>query len=223
MLKQVLRPLPPALHRSRLRTPILKRLLAADNFLRRWITFFSFEKDTHVKHRLTKYHQFFLDNIPTNSTVLDIGCGKGLLSHKIAQRSKTVVGIDNNKESITYAKANFALPNLTFIEDDVTSYPFQQTFDIIILSNVLEHIEDRVDFLKKIKNVAKTFLIRVPMINRDWTVLLKKELNIEYRLDPTHYTEYTEQEFRNEMKDAGLQIKNLSIRFGEIYCVLNHS
>ena len=220
MLKRILRPLPPLLQRSRLRIPILKHLLAADNFLRRWITFFSFEKDTHVKHRITQYHQFFLNHISKDDTVLDIGCGQGLLTHQTAQKAKYVVGIDNNRDSIAYAKNNFTLPNLTFIQDDVTSHHFQQIFDIIILSNVLEHIKDRAGFLSKIKNTAKTFLIRVPMIDRDWTVLLKKELGVEYRLDPTHYTEYTEKQFRNEMENAGLQINNLSIKFGEIYSVL---
>lgn len=155
MLKKILKPLPLFLHRSRLRVPILKQLLTFDNFLRRWITFFSFEKDTHVRHRLTKYHQFFLAHISNNDSVLDIGCGQGLLTNEIAQKAKQVIGIDNNKESITCAKKNFVLPNLTFINDDVTSYHFQQTFDIIVLSNVLEHIKDRTRFLNKIRNTAK--------------------------------------------------------------------
>ena len=53
MLKKNLQPIPLFLHRSRLRISIIKKLLTLDNFLRCWITFFSFEKDTHIKHCLT--------------------------------------------------------------------------------------------------------------------------------------------------------------------------
>lgn len=222
MIKKILRPVPPYLQRTRLRIPILKRLFLLDNFLHRWISFFSFEEGVHVKHRITKYHHFFLNNVSSNDTVLDIGCGQGQLSYDLAKSAKRVVGIDINKESIAYAKNNFTSPNLTFIKNDIASYHFQKTFDIIVLSNVLEHIKDRTIFLNKIRNTAKTLLIRVPMIDRDWITLLKKELGIEYRLDPTHYTEYTEEQFRNEVENASLQIKSLSIRFGEIYCVLVH-
>jgi len=51
----------------------------------------------------------------------------------------------------------------------------------------LEHIENRIEFLNKIKNLAPKILIRVPMINRDWITLYKKELGMEWRLDKTHY------------------------------------
>jgi len=68
------------------------------------------------------------------------------------------------------------------------------------LSNILEHIENRVKFLNKIKNLAPKILIRVPMINRDWITLYKKELGVEWRLDKTHYIEYTLESFEKELE-----------------------
>jgi hypothetical protein len=58
------------------------------------------------------------------------------------------------------------------------------------------------------------------MLDRDWLTLYKKELGVEYRLDKGHFIEYTEQSFRDEVKEAGYKIVKLEIRFGEIYAIL---
>ena len=55
------------------------------------------------------------------------------------------------------------------------------------------------------------------MINRDWFPLYEKELGLEYRLDMTHYIEYTYDSFKEEMDVAGLKIISYSVQFGEIW------
>lgn len=57
------------------------------------------------------------------------------------------------------------------------------------------------------------------MINRDWIILYKKELGIEWRLDKTHYIEYTLESFKEELEKAGLNLEKYSIQFGEIWAV----
>jgi len=202
-----------------MRKTILACLLRLDNFLRRWITYFSLESGVHPKHRLTNYHQFFLDRVSPNETVLDIGCGFGLLAYDVARKARQVTGLDINKQYLATARSKHRLPNLTYIHGDATACSLPSKFNVIILSNTLEHIQDRVAFLKKLSPIADKFLIRVPMINRDWLVILKKELGVEYRLDLTHYVEYTEKTFRQELDNAGLAITELTVRFGEIYSV----
>ena len=88
------------------------------------------------------------------------------------------------------------------------------------MSNVLEHIDDRVEFLKKIRPLANKFLFRVPMIDREWVTLYKKELGLDYRLDTTHFTEYTWEQFKNEFEQAGYNIQSHSVQFGEIWAVI---
>jgi len=95
---------------------------------------------------------------------------------------------------------------------------------------VLEHIEHRVDFLKRIirqvnwaREEQKRFLFRVPQIDREWLVPYKKEMGVEYRLDPTHYVEYTLESFTKEMDEAGIRIINVDTRFAEIYAVCEAS
>ena len=57
------------------------------------------------------------------------------------------------------------------------------------------------------------------MFDRDWLPLYKKELGIDWRLDKTHFIEYTESLFKEEIIDAGYQIDSLSIQFGEIWAI----
>jgi 2-polyprenyl-3-methyl-5-hydroxy-6-metoxy-1,4-benzoquinol methylase len=173
----------------------------------------------HPKHRIMNYHKFFLDNIKKTDAILDIGCGNGSVAADLADKARIVVGIDIDRKNIADAKKLHRRNNLTYITGDATSYPFNEKFDTIILSNVLEHINQRVQFLHGIKNLAPKILIRVPLITRDWLAVYKKECDLEYRLDPTHFIEYTEKDFKKELSEAGVAIENYYIKFGELYAI----
>ncbi|OQX53418.1 MAG: hypothetical protein B5M53_06965 [Candidatus Cloacimonas sp. 4484_209] len=55
----------------------------------------------HPKHRLMKYHDWFLSHIDREWTVLDVGCGNGALTYDLAGKAKRVIGIDINSNNIT--------------------------------------------------------------------------------------------------------------------------
>lgn len=197
----------------------MKLFVKLDNYLYHKISTLSIKMNdgVHPKHRILDYHKFFLNKIEKNSKILDIGCGMGEVAFDISKKAQKVVAIDINKKKIESAKRRFSRDNLTFIVGDATDYNFNERFDYIILSNVLEHIKDRQAFLKKVKNFGLFFLIRVPMINRSWLTIYKKELGFEYRLDKTHYIEYTLDTFKNELNNASLEIIDYQIQFGEIW------
>lgn len=178
------------------------------------------EGGIHPKHMLMNYHSFFLNNVGPDDTVLDIGCGNGYLTHDIAKKAKKVVAIDLNEKNIKQAKEKFSKDNIEYLQGDATRLNFNENFDIVVLSNVLEHMEDRHSFLLKIGQLTDKFLIRVPMINRDWLTYYKKELDCEYFLDPTHKIEYTIDSFTEELSKAGLKMYSYSIQFGEIWAVV---
>ena len=174
----------------------------------------------HVKHRLTRYHDFFVDRLDRAERVLEIGCGAGNLAHDVAMRagcSVTALEIDSGK--IDIAKSRFPdSPVLWLVGDAVQNLPGER-FDVVIMSNLLEHLTERIRFLSRVADAtgAKRFLLRVPLFERDWRVPLKKELGVEWRLDPTHETEYTLESFAEEMAEAGLAIIHQEVRWGEIW------
>lgn len=175
------------------------------------------EGGLHPKHRLMQYHAFFVDSINKGESVLDIGCGNGSLAFDLAQKAGRVVAIDINGSNIITAKKRYPADNIEYIYGDATEHVFAGGFDSIVLSNVLEHIEKRIEFLKAINGFAPRILIRVPMIDRDWITLYKKELGVEWRLDKTHYVEYTLDSFTKEVEQAGLRLKSYSVQFGELW------
>lgn len=180
----------------------------------------AYDNGIHTKHRHTRYHDFFVNRIGAGDRVLDVGCGIGALAFDIAEKSGAVVtGIDINEKNIAIAKDRFMHANTRFFLGDVVETNFQEKFDVVVLSNVLEHIEDRVSFLKKIlHSVAPSrVLLRVPLFERDWRVPLKKELGLDYRLDSTHFIEYTHQEFVTEIESAGLGFSHYESCWGEIW------
>jgi len=174
----------------------------------------------HVKHRLMQYHDFFVERIKPGEWVLDIGCGNGAVAWSMATRAGAIVtGIDLHAENIAVARKLFPHKNLTFIQGDALQELPPGQFDTIVISNVLEHIEHRIEFVKTTQERVKPrrWLIRVPMFNRHWFVPMRKELGMSFFSDQTHYTEYTQQSFEEELEAAGLAITYQQINWGEIW------
>lgn len=174
----------------------------------------------HPKHRLMKYHNFFVNRLTSGETVIDIGCGNGVLARDMAMRGAIVTGIELNEASIIEAKEKYGHERVRYVRGDVLKDLPNQSFDVAVISNVLEHLPKRVEFLrtaqKKLK--PKRWLIRVPVYERDWRVPLMEELGVDYRLDATHHIEYTQEIFTEEMEQAGFKIVYKEIRWGEIWC-----
>jgi len=63
---------------------------------------------------------------------------------------------------------------------------------------------------------------KAPLYERDWRVPLKNELGVNWKLDPTHHTEYTQEEWLNEINTAGLTVDHQEIRWGEIWAKISN-
>jgi len=177
-------------------------------------------KGVHTKHRHTGYHEFFTSRIRPGERVLDLGCGMGEVAFEIATRcGADVVAVDLDSDKIAIAREKFYHPRIEYREGDVLEGLSEGPFDWVILSNLIEHLSDRKGFFRRLRKgpTLSKFLIRVPLFERDWRVPLKRELGVEWRLDPDHKTEYTIESFREEMADAGLAIAFEEVRWGEIW------
>jgi len=176
----------------------------------------------HPKHRLMQYHKFFTTRLKSGERVLDIGSGRGFLANEMAKVGAEVVGIELSQKNIDISNKFYKNPNLTFIHGDALKNLPSGEFDTAVMSNVLEHIDNRIGFLKKVQSEAhpSRWLIRVPCFDRDWTVALANELGLDSRLDETHFTEFTRESFEKEMSEAGLKITYMEVRWGEIWAEL---
>jgi SAM-dependent methyltransferase len=203
---------------------LLRLLLRLDNLLYRYtsVAAVRYGAGLHPKHRLTAYHDFFARHIAAEERVLDIGCGNGVVDFDVVTRTGAhVTGVDRDAAAIAQAQTRYRHPRLRFRVGEAWAAAEGETFDVVVLSNVLEHLEGRVDFLRRIRERIRPrrLLVRVPLFERDWRVPLKAELGVDHRLDPTHHTEYREEEFREELRLGGFEVVQAEIRWGEIWAV----
>ncbi|MDR3647266.1 MAG: ubiquinone/menaquinone biosynthesis methyltransferase [Candidatus Babeliales bacterium] len=113
----------------------------------------SFGRDQSWKHNLIKH----LPNIQ-KPVCLDIACGTGDITFKIAQRytNSKIFGLDITKEMIKLATANNRFSNVSFVCQDMSSTKFDNNkFDIITGSYALRNASDLHKTLCELKRILK--------------------------------------------------------------------
>ena len=92
------------------------------------------------------------------STLLDVGCGTGYFSEHFANTSLDVVGLDNNINSLLFAKNK--RPFITYIRGTADKLPFvENTFDYVSAVTSLCFIKDLQMALSEMWRVSKTGVI----------------------------------------------------------------
>src|SRR5437660_7964498 len=77
----------------------------------------------HAKHRIMRYHDFFVERVRAGETVLDVGCGKAELAHDLVERAHAhVTGIDVNQEALAFARDRFHSERLELVEADARTW-----------------------------------------------------------------------------------------------------
>ena len=124
--------------------------------------------------------------IQNNDNVLEIGCGVGDYTQEISKITKKTTATD-----LSIEKAKNRLPKLKFLEHDANNnLPFtDNSFDVIISINLIEHLHNPQKFLKEIRRVLKgNGRLAIATANLDFILH-------DYFFDKTHLYEWTLDEF----------------------------
>lgn len=103
-----------------------------------------------------------------NPKIIDIGCGPGQFANMLFDKGVTdYKGIDFSREAIAMAKERNKLFAHAFNKDNaLTSKIFSNDYNMVVLLEVLEHIENDLPILDKIKKDS-TIIFSVPNFNSE--------------------------------------------------------
>ena len=105
-----------------------------------------------------KEFDIIVDMVDENSTVLDLGCGDGSLGEELIKRKNCrVVGIDISETAVKHAKKKGVDAKVGNLEEPLDFD--DNTFDYVILCDVLEHLFDPMFTLKEALRVSKKYVI----------------------------------------------------------------
>ena len=111
------------------------------------------KRDKYKKRNRLYYrtiYKFYRFAIPENSRVVEIGCGTGDLLYRV--KPSVGLGIDFSPEMIRIARQKY--PSLKFLVDDAETMKVKETFDYVIVSDLLSNLHDVQAALKNIRNLC---------------------------------------------------------------------
>ncbi|WP_414468848.1 class I SAM-dependent methyltransferase [Methanobacterium sp. ACI-7] len=120
--------------------------------------------------------------------ILDVGCATGDYCNELKKLDFKCTGIDINAKYINKAKEN----GIDAYTMDAKNIDFpDNSFDTVLLFEVLEHVDDPLVILNEVKRVAKkNILITVPNCN-EFSELKKFGLTYEHMLEKDHINFFT--------------------------------
>jgi len=97
-------------------------------------------------------------------SVLEVGCGYGMVIQRVSDywNIPQVAGIDQDKLVLKMAKK--ISPNCSYINIDALNLPFpDDSFDLIILSDIIEHFDHPELLLKEARRVSTYSIFKIPL------------------------------------------------------------
>lgn len=179
------------------------------------------EADMAFKKRVRTIFEWV--NPRDESLILDLPCGRGFYLNMLRYTSKArLVGADLDPDVLVKARVNVGhLPDITLMQASIYEIPFpDNTFDAVILSEVLEHIDDDVAGLKEAFRVVKpggVVAITVPHANYPfWWDPINKTLESLFNTHiqhgvfagiwANHVRLYTREQLRDAVLAAGFRV-----------------
>lgn len=154
-------------------------------------------------------------NFAEGDKVLDVGCGEGRhIIHACLEHNIVGVGVDLSLRDLTIARERFSPftsynvhSQFSLQQTDATRLPFaDNSFDKIICSEVLEHIENYIGVLHEIKRVLKPNGILAISVPRAWPEKICWKLSAAYhQVEGGHIRIFNAQQLRNEINALGFK------------------
>lgn len=150
-------------------------------------------------------HAVLADNGVRLRTVAEVGCGTGEILVRLADRNPdaTFTGYDISPQVLQMAAKN-AQPRISFHLRDAL-LETDADFDVVIVADVVEHVEDYLGFVRKVKELGRYKVFHIPLdlsvqsLVRMWPILRLRE-------DVGHIHYFTRDTALATLRDCGYKI-----------------
>jgi ubiquinone/menaquinone biosynthesis C-methylase UbiE len=167
-----------------------------------------------------------LRSLPEPKAILDVGCGRGVLTLTAAEMfpAATVVGADVLPflaERNTEVARRLNRTNARFLATDVTQLDAVEAYDVVLATDVLEHVEDDTDLLRRLLRALRPgghLVLHVPHVTRHlfgWTRL--NFLEIEGHVRPG----YTLEGLWRLLNEGGFRVETATYTYNSIETLMN--
>lgn len=168
---------------------------------------------TYYANARTEMLQF----IPKDAKkVLEVGCGEGKFSSILTEQGRETWVIEPDQQSAEIASKSVYKVLQGSIDEKLSEVP-DHFFDVIVMNDVIEHLTEPWDDIKKLKNKLKdtgVFVSSIPnvryaknlfhvLFKRDW------EYTDDRILDITHYQFFTKKSIKRLWEDNGYTIQRI--------------
>lgn len=159
----------------------------------------------HWKERSSYYYELlagvYREFVPPGSTVLEIGCGTGTLLHSLSPRRG--VGVDISPGMVEIAASKY--PALTFLVADGENLDLGETFEFVIVPDVIEHMSDVGAMFRSVRrHCGRDSRVIVTSVNPLWAPVLHLAERLGLKMPEGEHRWLSSKELRSRANEAAL-------------------
>ena len=156
-----------------------------------------------------------LESTVEGQKVLDFGGGTGVITHALLENGNSVAYLDHSQDASNSAVTKFSdNPNFTLLLPENLLACANKSFDLVILSHVLEHVQDRTSLLKELRQLTRKIHIEVPDYSSDPLNYARSIFQLSVHKDDDHVVEFTIESLQSLLLEVDLTIEKILVRDG---------
>lgn len=169
-------------------------------------------------HLIKNINKFAPESLK-NKTVLDFGCGVGTISFYLANKGGKVLGIDISNLGIQAARAGAKKlrlkNNVEFVQKPTKNLRLKRNnFDVVICSEVIEHVPDDLNLIREFYKVLKSEGILILSTPSKNAPLYQWGLATNFDKKVGHLRRYTANELKKMLNLVGFKVLDVSFEEG---------
>ncbi len=138
--------------------------------------------------------------------VIEVGCGAGENLVELLKRDGSIEklsGYDISPQALALANKRSS-DKINFYNEDLTTKE-NVTADLVLVIDVVEHVDDYYGFLRKLKSKSKYFVFHIPL-DLSCRTVMKPHVMLQQRQSVGHIHYYTKEMVQWALKDTGYDV-----------------